>query len=41
MDFTLTDEHQMFQRAIRDFAEKEIDPQVEEAEEKEEFPGKR
>nr|AKQ04170.1 acyl-CoA dehydrogenase [uncultured bacterium Rifle_16ft_4_minimus_4226] len=38
MDFTLSDEHRMFQRAIRDFAEKEIDPQVEEAEEKEEFP---
>ena len=38
MDFTLSDEHQMFQRAIRDFAEKEIGPQVEEAEEKEEFP---
>jgi alkylation response protein AidB-like acyl-CoA dehydrogenase len=38
MDFSLSEEHRMFQRAIRDFAEKEIGPLIEEAEEKEEFP---
>lgn len=38
MDFDLSEEHKIFQKSIRDFAEKEIAPLVEEAEEKEEFP---
>ena len=38
MDFDLNEEQKMFQQAIRDFAEKEIAPLVEEAEEKEQFP---
>lgn len=38
MDFELTEEHKMFRDAIRNFAEKEIAPLVDEAEEKESFP---
>ncbi len=38
MDFELTTEQKMLQRAIREFAEKEITPLIDEAEEKEEFP---
>ncbi|MFC2060164.1 acyl-CoA dehydrogenase family protein [Chloroflexota bacterium] len=38
MDFELSEEHKMLREAVRDFAEKEIAPLVEEAEEKEEFP---
>jgi alkylation response protein AidB-like acyl-CoA dehydrogenase len=38
MDFELTQEHMIFRDAIRDFAEKEIAPLVEEAEETETFP---
>lgn len=38
MDFELTEEHRMFQKFIRDFAEKEIAPLVDEAEEKNVFP---
>jgi len=38
MDFSLSEEHKMFQKTIRDFAEREIGPLVEEAEAKEEFP---
>lgn len=38
MDFDLTEEHRIFQKAIRDFAEKEIAPLVEWAEEEERFP---
>ena len=38
MDFELSEEHKMFQTAIRDFAEKEIAPLVKEAEETETFP---
>jgi alkylation response protein AidB-like acyl-CoA dehydrogenase len=38
MDFELTEEHRMFQKFIRDFAEKEIAPLVDEAEEKNIFP---
>lgn len=38
MDFELSGEHRIFQQAIREFAEKEIGPLVEEAEEKERFP---
>lgn len=38
MDFRLSEEEKIFQEAIRDFAEKEIAPIVEECEEKEEFP---
>jgi len=38
MDFELTTEQKMLKRAIREFAEKEIAPLVDEAEEKEKFP---
>jgi len=38
MDFELSEEHLMFQKAIRDFTEKEIAPLVDEAEEKETTP---
>lgn len=38
MDFELTTEQKMLQRAIREFAGKEIAPLVNEAEEKEKFP---
>jgi len=38
MDFELTEEHRMFQKFIRDFAEKEIAPLVDEAEEENVFP---
>ena len=38
MDFDLSEEQRIFQKAIRDFAEKEIAPLVEEAEEEERFP---
>jgi len=38
MDFELTEEHHIFQDAIRDFAEREIAPLVDEAEETNVFP---
>ena len=38
MDFEFSEEDKMFRAAIRDFAQKEIAPLVEEAEEKEKFP---
>ena len=38
MDFEFGEEHKMLREAIRDFAEKEIVPLVDEAEEKERFP---
>jgi len=38
MDFELTEENRIFQDAIRDFAQKEIAPLVDEAEEKNVFP---
>lgn len=38
MDFRLSEEQEIFQKAIREFAEKEIAPLVEEAEEQERFP---
>jgi butyryl-CoA dehydrogenase len=38
MDFDLSEEQRIFQRVIRDFAEKEIAPLVERAEEEERFP---
>jgi len=38
MDFELTEEHRIFQDAIRDFAEREIGPLVDEAEETNVFP---
>ena len=38
MEFDLSEEHRIFQKAIRDFAEKEITPLVERAEEEECFP---
>lgn len=38
MDFEFTEEQKMFREAIRNFAEKEIAPLVEEAEENERFP---
>lgn len=38
MDFDLSEEHRIFQKAIRNFAEKEIAPLVERAEEEEHFP---
>jgi len=38
MDFELTEEHRIFQKFIRDFAETEIAPLVEEAEETNTFP---
>jgi len=38
MDFELTEEQKMFQESLRRFAEKEIVPLVDEAEEKERFP---
>jgi alkylation response protein AidB-like acyl-CoA dehydrogenase len=39
MDFEFTEEQKMFRDAIRDFAQKDIAPLVDEAEEKERFPG--
>ena len=38
MDFEFNEEQKMFREAIRDFAEKDIAPLVNEAEEKERFP---
>ena len=38
MDFAFTDEQKMFQQAVRKFAEREVAPLVDKAEEKEEFP---
>ncbi len=38
MDFTLSKEHKMIQNAAREFARKELEPIVDEMEEKEEFP---
>ena len=38
MDFSLTEEQQMFQRMVRDFAAKELEPIAGELDEKEEFP---
>ena len=38
MDFELTEEHRIFQKSIREFAEKEIAPLVDEAEETNVFP---
>ncbi len=38
MDFEFSEEHKMLREAIRDFAEKEIAPLVDEAEEKEKYP---
>ncbi len=38
MDFDLTEEHRIFWKTIASFADREITPLVEEAEEKEEFP---
>jgi len=38
MDFEFSEEHKMLRQTIRDFAEKEIAPLVEEAEAKEQFP---
>ena len=38
MDFELTEEHRIFQDAIRDFAQKKIVPLVDEAQETNVFP---
>jgi len=38
MDFELTEENRIFQNAIRDFAQKEVAPLVDEAEETNVFP---
>jgi len=38
MDFKFSEEHEMLRGVIRDFAEKEIAPLVDEAEAKERFP---
>ncbi len=38
MDFTLTEEQQMFKRMVRDFAAKEIEPVAAQFDEREEFP---
>jgi len=38
MDFEFSEKHKALRQAIRDFAEKEIAPLVDEAEEKERFP---
>ncbi len=38
MDFEFSEEHKMLRAAVRDFAEKEIAPLVDEAEAKEQFP---
>lgn len=38
MDFILSDEHQMVQRMVRDFAEKEVAPLIKEYDRKQEFP---
>ena len=38
MDFQLSEEHKMFQEAVRDFAKKEVEPLVKEAEETESMP---
>ena len=38
MDIFLTEEHKMFRETVRKFAQKEIEPLIEEAERKQEFP---
>jgi len=38
MDFTLSEEHRMLQKAVRDFAEKEVLPAIREHEPRHEFP---
>jgi alkylation response protein AidB-like acyl-CoA dehydrogenase len=38
MDFELSDEHRIFRKTVRDFAEKEITPLVAEAEREQKFP---
>jgi butyryl-CoA dehydrogenase len=38
MDFELSDEHRIFRKTVRDFAEKEITPLIEEAEREQKFP---
>jgi alkylation response protein AidB-like acyl-CoA dehydrogenase len=38
MDFELSDEHRIFRKTVRDFAEKEIAPLIEEAEREQRFP---
>jgi alkylation response protein AidB-like acyl-CoA dehydrogenase len=38
VDFDLSEEQKMFQQAVRDFAEKEITPLIDEAEENEKYP---
>jgi len=38
MDFSLTEEQQMFQRMVRDFATRELEPRAAHIDEKEEFP---
>lgn len=38
MDFALSEEHRLFQKTVRDFAEKEIVPLIDEAEETQTFP---
>ncbi|MDP6783703.1 MAG: acyl-CoA dehydrogenase family protein [Dehalococcoidia bacterium] len=38
MDFSLSEEHQMFQTMVRDFATKEIEPHAARIDEEEEFP---
>ncbi len=38
MDFSLSEEHEMFRRMVRDFAAKEVEPVAAEFDEREEFP---
>jgi alkylation response protein AidB-like acyl-CoA dehydrogenase len=38
MDFELSNEHKMFRKTVRDFAEKEITPLIEESEKEQNFP---
>lgn len=38
MDFTLSNEHQMFRKMYREFAETEVKPLAEEIDEEERFP---
>ena len=38
MDFELSEEHKMFRKTVRDFAEKEIAPLIEVAEKEQKFP---
>ncbi len=40
MDFSLTDEHEMVKRMVRDFAQKEVAPLIKEADRKQEMPPK-